>query len=181
MKDATSGAVGTAPDVGQGATDALIALVDVLGREQRLLERLAFTAAQAALLLAAGEGDHLALAADEMNDAERDLGMLELARAMVVVELAEQWDLEHDQPTLTEIHAAAPASFQPALAARHAELRRLNADIAALSATGRDLAEDGIRRITDRLAELEDGNPAGYDSDGAPASPPPAASAGGLA
>ncbi len=181
MKDATSGAVGTAPDVGQGATDALIALVDVLGREQRLLERLAFTAAQAALLLAAGEGDHLALAADEMNDAERDLGMLELARAMVVVELAEQWDLEHDQPTLTEIHAAAPEAFQPVLAARQAELRRLTGDIAALSATGRELAESGIRRVAERLSTLDAGSPAGYSSDGGPASPPPPASEGRLA
>lgn len=147
------------------ATQQVAALAGVLTAELEALEKVHYRVAQAAGLAAAGRHRFLAAAADDVLDAVDELASLELARGMLVADLAASWSLPTDQPTLRELVAAAPESWQPVLAGLDARARELVEAIDAAAARGEASLRRGLARVQRALAEA---GGRGYEADGSP-------------
>lgn len=142
------------------------ALSALLADEEALLERLHYRLAQLALLAATGRHTYLAAAADEANDLADDLGGLELARALMVAELAAAWGAATDQPTLAELCDLAPPDWRPILAGYLDRLRALQGAITAITGTGTAHVDEALARLAD-LAERVEHRTSGFEGAGA--------------
>ncbi len=138
-------------------------LVEVLAAEIGALELLHYRVAQAAGIAAAGRHRFLAVAADQVLDAVAELAALELVRALVVSDVAVQWDLGGEQPSLAELVAAAPGEWRPVLAGLEEQARRLVAEVDEAAGQGTAAAVAGVGRVRTALVAV-DGS--GYGPDG---------------
>lgn len=129
--------------------DRFARLAALLDRECTLMDQLLFKVTAAQLLVLAGEVDLLDLIADEVDGAGRDLGAVELARGVLVADLAYQLGLEPDDVPLSQLVPYAPPDIAPPLD----ELgRRLGGLVTQLEIVTRR-GSDALRAQVDYLRE----------------------------
>lgn len=124
-----------------------IALVGVLNRELIILERLIFKLAQADMLARADEARFLPKIFDEVDAIRGDLGALEVARSMLVGDVAAALGLANDTMTLRQL-----IDYSPDLAVEPLEglQRRLTAAMEEV----RELQELGSRAVVERIDKI---------------------------
>lgn len=135
------------PKTDPNLTAAVEALVRVLTQEQEILETLVRRMAGSAMMVASGEHRYLGMASDEIAETREELGAMELARSLVVDDLAGQLDLSIEEATLATIVTRVPIHYATTLEAQLTDLRRLVAEV-------QDLAESGAEASADRLQQL---------------------------
>ena len=135
------------PNTDKNLTAAVEALVRVLTQEQEILETLVRRMAGSAMMVASGEHRYLGMASDEIADTRKELGAMEIARSLVVEDLAEQLNLPAEEATLSTITARVPLHYATTLESQLADLRRLVEEI-------QDLADSGAEASADRLLQL---------------------------
>jgi hypothetical protein len=126
--------------------DQYLGLVGLLNRELVMLERLAFKLTEAQLLARADEARFLGAILDEIDAVESDLATFEIARAMLVADIAQALGLATDDLSLRDLVAYAPeiaveplTGLLPRLVAGVAELaeiRRAGSDVIAVRLAG---------------------------------------------
>lgn len=145
------------------AAERFTALVGVLNRERDALERLVFKLTQAGMLAEAKEARFMAMISDEIDTVAADLGGLELARAMIVDDVAAALSLTDDEPSLAGLIARAPEPVREPLIQLHHDLTKLMTDLD-------EVRERGSWAITERIAamqaDLERLESAGLGADG---------------
>lgn len=134
--------------------ERFVALVGLLNREARLLERLVFKLTETELLTAAGESRFMGLILDEVDDVTADLGGIEVARAMLVADLCDALGLGDDVP-LRELIPYAPADSGPLLAELRERLINAANDLAAVAESGSTATREQIDQVAGALATLE--------------------------
>lgn len=135
------------PDTDKNLTAAVEALVRVLTQEQEILETLVRRMAGSAMMVASGEHRYLGMASDEIAQTREELGAMEVARALVVDDIAEQLNLTDGEATLATIASRVPLHYATTLEAQLADLRRLVGEI-------QDLADSGAEASADRLQQI---------------------------
>ncbi len=155
----------TAPKLG--------ALVGLLGEEREALAALVHRLTVASMLVAHAQDRRLAAAGDDILAAADQLGELELARAVVVTEVAAEWGLDDDQPSLSELIAHAPDEYRSVLESHLTEMRRLATEVTDLAAVGQKLAGEASERVAAAIDRLETSGTGGGYGDGR-SGPPPA-------
>lgn len=135
------------PDTDKNLTAAVEALVRVLTQEQEILETLVRRMAGSAMMVASGEHRYLGMASDEIAQTREELGAMEVARALVVDDIAEQLNLTDGEATLATIASRVPLHYATTLEGQLADLRRLVGEI-------QDLADSGAEASADRLQQI---------------------------
>ncbi len=131
-----------------------LTLAGLLGRECDLIDRLVFKLAEAELLATAGEARFMGFMVDEIDEITEELGSIELARGLLVSDIAHQAGLDSDDVPLSRIVELAPREVDEPL--RHVR-RRLSAATEELSMAtirGRatiDARLDELRMVLDRI------------------------------
>ncbi len=134
--------------------ERFVALVGLLNREARLLERLIFKLTETELLVAAGESRFMGLILDEVDDVSSDLGGIEVARSMLVADLADALGLD-DDVSLQELIAYAPSDTSPLLIELRDRLSAAADELARVAASGSGTTEAQLERVNGTLARLE--------------------------
>ncbi|MCW2666657.1 MAG: flagellar protein FlgN, partial [Frankiales bacterium] len=131
--------------------DALAAL---LTRERLLVELVVFKLVELRQLLLAGEARFLGWASEEVERAATAVRQTELERAVLVTGIATDRGLPADELTLSALVADAPEPWRSLLAESQTSLTASSAEVTALLATTRRLAEAGSRGLADTLRRL---------------------------
>lgn len=148
-------------------TERFVALVGLLNREVRLLERLVFKLTETELLTSAGEARFMGLILDEVDDVSTDLGGIEVARAMLVADLANALGVPEDV-SLQELVAYAPADTAPMLNELRERMIAAAQDLEQVAAGGSETSQLQLRRVSGALERLQPGltGAAAYDEFG---------------
>ena len=133
--------------------ERFVALVGLLNREARLLERLVFKLTETELLTAAGESRFMGLILDEVDDVSADLGGIEVARSMLVADLCDALGIDDDVP-LQELIAYAPADTSSLLFELRDRLITAADDLATVAASGSGTTKAQIERVADTLTRI---------------------------
>ena len=154
--------------------ERFVALVGLLNREVRLLERLVFKLTETELLTAAGEARFMGLILDEVHDITADLGGIEVARSMLVADLCDSLGISDEVP-LEELAAYAPSDAAPLLMELRERMIVAANDLEAVAATGSHASREQLDRVSTSLAALgpESTGGGGYGSVGGHAALPP--------
>ncbi len=160
LGDAVSGLIGPhqvpppSPATAGGAEERMRALLALLDEERSMLERLVHKLAAATVLAEAAEDVYLLRAADEVVEAEEDLGAMELARAMMVADICDLLGFANEL-TLTQLTQVAPEGLREPLERRRSELLAQVDDVNRLRERGRGAVEERLARIEQGLSGLE--------------------------
>jgi hypothetical protein len=136
--------------------ERFVALVGLLNREARLLERLVFKLTETELLTAAGESRFMGLILDEVDDVTADLGGIEVARAMLVGDLCDALGLGDEVP-LKELIPYAPGDTATLLAELRERLINAANDLAVVAESGSTTTREQIDQVAGTLATIEPG------------------------
>lgn len=134
--------------------ERFVALVGLLNREARLLERLVFKLAETELLTAAGESRFMGLILDEVDDVSKDLGGIEVARSMLVADLCDALGLQ-DDISLHELIAYAPADTSPLLDELRDRMIAAANEVTEIAAQGSSTTQAQLDRVSSTLERLE--------------------------
>lgn len=145
----------------------LTALVGLLNEERRVVERLLFKLAECRMLVQAEEHRFVAMATDEVVDAEEQLGLIEAARAMLVADICELLGVRDDDATLGRLAESAPQHLRGPLEEHAIVLRRLLAEVADQVRSGSDEFASRFGQVTAALERFESvGTMIGYGPGG---------------
>ena len=145
--------------------DRFIALVGVLTRECDLVEKLVFKLTEAELLATAGEIRFMGYMIDEVDDAAGELGAVELARGILVADLARELGFGSDDVPLTELVPYAPTDVADALLRLRDRLSAVTGQLESATRRGRAVAAaqlDEVHAALERTEPLASGG-AGYN------------------
>ncbi|GBE24891.1 hypothetical protein BMS3Bbin02_01173 [bacterium BMS3Bbin02] len=134
----------------------LMALVGLLNRQQRVLERLVFKLSQTTLLVGAGEDRFLGYMVDEVGDAQDEVGVIDAMRALLVTDIAENLGLDADTVSLGAIAANAPDNIGPVLDRQHKSLVRLLEEMDTVAERGAASVGSKLRLVSDSIGRMED-------------------------
>lgn len=160
------------PETNGSASDRvhqqLMALVGLLNRQQRVLERLVFKLSQATLLVGAGEDRFLGYMVDEVGDAQDEVGVIDAMRALLVTDIAESLGLDIDTVSLKSIVNNAPDNIGPVLDRQHQNLVRLLEEMEIVAEKGAASVGSKLRLVSDSIDRMEDSTfgQTGYASHG---------------
>ncbi len=148
-------------------SERFVALVGLLNREVRLLDRLVFKLTETELLTSAGEARFMGLILDEVDDVSTDLGGIEVARAMLVADLADALGVE-EEVSLQELIAYAPADTAPLLNELRERMITAAGDLERVAAGGSETSRRQLERVSGALERLQPGlvGPSAYDEFG---------------
>lgn len=135
-------------------SERFVALVNILGRELTLMERLAFKLTEAQLLARADETRFFGAILDEIDAVEEDLGAYGVARAMLVGDIIRVLGLEADDLPLRELIPYAPSIVLDRLAGLLPRLAERVEELDTLRRTGSDVIVariDDLRQAVDGL------------------------------
>ncbi len=149
-------------------SERFVALVGLLNREVRLLERLVFKLTETELLTSAGEARFMGLILDEVDDVSTDLGGIEVARAMLVADLANSLGVD-EEVSLQELIAYAPADTAPLLHELRDRMITAAHDLEHVAAGGSETSRRQLERVSGALERLQPGmtGASAYDEFGA--------------
>lgn len=133
--------------------DRIGTLSDLLWRERRLLEVLAFRLEVQRLMVVAGKGRHLVQAAHDVEEALGDIRTSELERAGLVERVAADLGLPPG-PTLQQIAAVADEPWASLLADHRDSLAGLRVEIDILKRSVVSLTELDLERLERRRARI---------------------------
>jgi hypothetical protein len=131
-------------------------LLEILHEEHRVLERLAYRLSEADLLIEARQDRHLASASGDLSSVERQLGEMEMLRAIVVAGIAQTWGVPEHELALCDIIERAPPGLAKLLENERERLRALAAGIEALKHSISETSKEQLevtQRAVDGLAE----------------------------
>lgn len=128
-------------------TELFNALTGLLSRECDLVDKLVFKLTEAELLATAGEARFMGLMVDEIDAVTEELGSVELARGLLVSDIAHSAGLLSDDVPLSDLIVATPAEAVGPLTALRQRLLASTSGLGA--ATGRARAS-----VDSRLGEL---------------------------
>ena len=151
-------------------------LFEVLLQERRLLELLIFRLSEAQLLIDARQDRYLGPASDDVAAIERQLGEVELMRAILITGLAERWGVDPDEMTLRSIMRDASKEHQEQLRRELDQLCRLTQEVSVLKQAISTTSVEHQEATQNTLNRLASGLVTSYGSEGSPRSS--AASAG---
>ncbi|HEY9565667.1 MAG TPA: flagellar export chaperone FlgN, partial [Nocardioides sp.] len=143
----------------------------ILWRERNLLESLLYRLEVEQLVLASGKTRWLLQAANDVEQVVITIRQTELLRAVASDEVAASVGLEHN----TSLRALAEAVEDPrrTIFLEHRDaFAAVTRDIAALSATNRELITSGYRAAREAMMALEADGVDGYTPDGSKVSAP---------
>jgi len=135
-------------------------LARLLGHERRLLELLLFKLVEGKHLLAAGEARFLPYAAAEVERAMEKLQQAELRRSMMVHQLADELDVPEAALTMTALANDSLEPYRTIFADHRQAFLELAAEIEAVTAQNRRLAERGVHNVEQLMAMLGQPGPA---------------------
>jgi hypothetical protein len=129
-------------------------LVDVLGRERKLMDVLVFRLVTLRALLVSGDGRYLAWAAEEVEDATGAVRAAELHRALLISHIAGERGLPDESLTLAVLVDLVDPPWRTLLADHRAGLRALADQIDDQASAVRRLARTSsasLATVLDRL------------------------------
>ena len=130
-------------------------LAGLLSRERRLLEVLLFKLVTARHLMAAGETRFLTWAAAEVERATERVREAELLRAALVQQLARKAGLSEDALSLKALASHSPEPYRSILEDHRHAFFGLVAEIEEVTAANRQLANRGMREVTEALGRID--------------------------
>lgn len=139
--------------------DKFDALVGVLRQEYAALGWLAFKLSQTELLTHSREARFLPMIVDEVDEIADELGMIEVARAMIVDELCEALGYSDDARTLSELIEEAPEDLAPVLADLRSKLLELLDGMASAATRGSEFARAHLGTIQNALDNIDPAAP----------------------
>ncbi|NOX24426.1 MAG: hypothetical protein GXP36_15230 [Actinobacteria bacterium] len=134
----------------------LMALVGLLNRQQRVLERLVFKLSEATLLVGAGEDRFLGYMVDEVGDAQDEVGVIDAMRALLVGDIAESLGLDIDTVSLGEIVQHAPDNIGPILESQHKHLLALLDEMESVAEQGTVSVGSKLRHVSNSIDRIQD-------------------------
>jgi len=140
----------------QGTTMSLSEVSNILWRERRLLDLLAFKLEAEHFVLESGRTPWVAHASREVETVLEEIKRVELERAMAVAGSAGELRMS-DSPSLREMAAIAPSPWDGIFTAHRNALLLLAREIDAITKSNRAMLERGqlaARETLDRAAEL---------------------------
>jgi hypothetical protein len=136
-------------------SEQFTALVGLLNQECTLVERLVFKLTEAELLASAGEARFMALMVDEVEAVAGDLGSIELARGILVADLAHELGLESDDTPLAELISYAGSDTAGPLEELKERLQALTAQLEAVTQRGSDVVASQLVDVQATLERVE--------------------------
>lgn len=150
----------------------LVAMLRALDDEIAALKMLRYRQQVCALLLVANDSRHLALAADEFENAEEAVSERDLARALASEELGDYWDVESTPVKLRDLIDRATDQEAHQLLDRQDALRVAVQEVEMLRQVTKDLAALSLEAVESRTIDLtEQVSEAPVTYDGAIAAP----------
>ena len=137
----------------------------VLWRERELLEGLLHRLEMEELVMTSGRTRWLPAAARDVDEAARQVGEMELLRAVAADEAAAAVGLEPN-PSLSALVAAADEPWRSILAEHREAFSVLSEEIIRAATTARGLIASGLRAAHETLLDLDAGATT-YTADGA--------------
>ena len=131
-------------------------LMTALDAELDALRMVRYRQQVCAVLLSAGDLRYLAVAADELLEAENALAERDLGRAFAADELAEFWDLRVDHPTLAQLSERADPAEKAMLDQRRAAIREAVGEVENLRRLTHELTDASLAQ--DHRGPRESGN-----------------------
>jgi hypothetical protein len=132
----------------------LEALVDLLGRERVLLEVLVYRLVELRALLVSGDGRFLAWAAEEVEDATAAVRDAELARALLVSQIAQERNCLDETLTLAALVDLADPPWRALLADHRGALGVLTGEVDDQASAVRRLAHTRTDSVAALLAHV---------------------------
>ena len=149
-------------------SERFVALVGLLNRECTLVERLLFKLTEVEMLATAGESRFMGLMVDEVESVSGELGAVELARGILVADLAHRLGLEADDTPLSELIPYAPQDTAGSLVELRHRLSALAGDLEMVGARGTGAVHSRLGTVRSALDNAESSHQArpGHDRAG---------------